>query len=36
MTKDLLTFWFLKGFIEFLGFAILYILIIIFLKWITK
>ena len=36
MVKDLLMFWMLKGIIGFLVFVLLYILVIIFLKWILK
>ena len=36
MVKDLLMFWMLKGIIGFLVFVLLYILAIIFLKWIFK
>ena len=36
MVKDLLTFWFLKGLIGILVFVLLYILKIIFFKWLTK
>ena len=36
MVKDLLMFWMLKGVIGFLVFVLLYILAIIFLKWILK
>ena len=36
MVKDLLMFWVLKGIIGFLVFVLLYILAIIFLKWILK
>lgn len=36
MLKDLLLFWMLKGIIGFLVFALIYILVIIFFKWLTK
>lgn len=36
MVGDLIVFWILKGLIGSLIFVILYILIIIILKWITK
>ena len=36
MVKDLLIFWALKGLIGFLLFVLLYIITIIFLKWLFK
>ena len=36
MVKDLLMFWVLKGIIGFLVFVLLYILTIIFFKWLLK